>query len=172
MDKNEVQKITERYEPFPKDRVCKFIDWNLIKSIREHKKSDIEAKRQWYRDTYLKSIHWKRLRDILISDVDYKCEECHKKRENLECHHLTYDNLGRELREDIKVLCKRCHTKKHPKRIKTKTKVKSDKSIINGLGIMLGKAERQIKELELENNDLRKDIQLLQNIIKTNNKGE
>ena len=41
-----------------------------------------------------------------------KCERCGNK-ENLECHHITYETLFEEQEIDIEVLCKECHEKEH-----------------------------------------------------------
>ncbi len=48
-----------------------------------------------------------------------KCERCGKKysRRNWEAHvhHLTYERLGDERLDDVRVLCLECHGKQHPK---------------------------------------------------------
>ena len=59
---------------------------------------------------YLKSKAWKQLRDRLVSGT-YRCQGCGKLKlpSQLQVHHLTYDNLGREKRGDLAVLCADCH---------------------------------------------------------------
>lgn len=48
-------------------------------------------------------------------ESDFTCEQCGRqlKASELNCHHLTYKRLGRELRTDIEVLCEDCHFHKH-----------------------------------------------------------
>jgi hypothetical protein len=65
---------------------------------------------------YLCSSHWKNLRkEFLKCSPD--CYRCHLPRwlaviaydQDLHVHHITYENLGHELREDLEALCRRCH---------------------------------------------------------------
>lgn len=65
---------------------------------------------------YMKSITWKLFSDKIKADRGNKCEDCgaNGKGVVLHAHHLTYDRFKNELPEDIQVLCKPCHQKKHP----------------------------------------------------------
>lgn len=62
---------------------------------------------------YINSEEWAEKSRRFIWEAS-SCENCGSK-ENLQCHHLNYDNLGNETREDVEVLCKKCHDDKHPK---------------------------------------------------------
>lgn len=62
--------------------------------------------------TYLGSMQWQALRHRLISRAGYRCQDCNVLSMNhLQVHHLTYDRLGHERDEDLRVLCVDCHTK-------------------------------------------------------------
>lgn len=58
-------------------------------------------------EQYLKSNEWITKRDK-IREKRKLCEIC-KEYENLQVHHLTYENLGNEKDEDLILLCKKCH---------------------------------------------------------------
>jgi hypothetical protein len=67
---------------------------------------------------YLKSGHWRRLRLRLRARAGDRCEACGARRDPmagvvLECHHKTYERLGRERDEDMAVLCQSCHSLAH-----------------------------------------------------------
>lgn len=78
---------------------------------------------------YLKSEHWKTLRDKKVTDC-YRCFMCHSE-EKLALHHLTYNNLGMEKDGDTVVLCSRCHFKVHfgSKKFRHKLKKKHKKML-------------------------------------------
>jgi hypothetical protein len=65
---------------------------------------------------YLASSHWKILREQAIASAPF-CWRCELPRwlaviaydQDLHVHHSTYERLGRELPEDLEVLCRRCH---------------------------------------------------------------
>ncbi|APX99464.1 HNH endonuclease [Lacinutrix venerupis] len=65
---------------------------------------------QWYYG-YLQSNIWKKKREWVLKNVDYKCERCGKKA--LLVHHKTYDRVGYENPEDLMAVCKSCHGKEH-----------------------------------------------------------
>jgi 5-methylcytosine-specific restriction endonuclease McrA len=46
----------------------------------------------------------------------YKCHKCGNEK-NIQCHHLTYENLFHEEKhlDDLITLCKKCHKKIHNK---------------------------------------------------------
>jgi hypothetical protein len=105
----------------PCDRISSWISYKLIKEMKLLGRD----KKKWtrfYYDVYIKSTYWQGIRSILIKEVEYKCEDCGKLKEEkylLQCHHITYENLGRELRKDLIVLCKECHRLCHPEKEKT-----------------------------------------------------
>jgi len=68
--------------------------------------------KEWYKNVYLESEYWKKFRDYCIKKAEYRCLEC-KKEGHLDVHHLTYKNLGSESLEDVIVLCRDCHEKRH-----------------------------------------------------------
>lgn len=61
---------------------------------------------------YLKSKHWKNKKKESYASKNYKCFFC-PKRNNLQLHHITYENLGKELTEDLIYLCREHHTYVH-----------------------------------------------------------
>lgn len=65
---------------------------------------------------YLKSKHWQETRSAAIAGAGNTCQQCGKKAGKtiwLEVHHLTYERIGEELPEDLRVLCHNCHRKEH-----------------------------------------------------------
>lgn len=67
----------------------------------------------WYRDTYLSSAHWRRVRVIVLQRAKGRCEHCHQTLP-LDVHHLHYDSLGGENpATDLIALCRACHAKTH-----------------------------------------------------------
>jgi hypothetical protein len=68
-------------------------------------------KRDYYRNIYLQTDHWKELRQRKITHQP-NCENC-KSPANLDVHHLRYKNLYDVEPDDLKVLCRKCHTMEH-----------------------------------------------------------
>ena len=64
-------------------------------------------------DAYLQSAKWKVFRLNILSKRGARCEDCGDPRRRVTIHHLTYKRLGRELPEDVKVLCNPCHRLRH-----------------------------------------------------------
>lgn len=66
---------------------------------------------------YLQSAHWQTRRKEAIEAMDHACERCSMPRwltqiayqQDLNVHHLNYQNLGHEEFTDLEVLCRRCH---------------------------------------------------------------
>ena len=56
---------------------------------------------------YIQSELWKNKSREFIRNAGC-CKKCGSK-DDLECHHLNYDCLGKETEKDIIVLCKECH---------------------------------------------------------------
>lgn len=67
---------------------------------------------KFYR-AYLYSEHWKQFRQIAIEHYGECCADCGTTEGVFNVHHLTYENIGRELLEDVVVLCRDCHHKRH-----------------------------------------------------------
>lgn len=60
---------------------------------------------------YIHSKEWKRKAYVAKLRVDWRCQVCNKHSNDiqLDAHHRTYERLGKELPEDITVLCRNCH---------------------------------------------------------------
>lgn len=61
---------------------------------------------------YLQGKHWKGLRKTLCLKPESKCGGCSSKH-HLQIHHISYDRLGKELPDDLVVLCDDCHKRVH-----------------------------------------------------------
>ena len=61
---------------------------------------------------YLQSPTWQHFKRLALERAKYKCEKCGFK-DQLDVHHLTYANLGKEKESDLRVLCRRCHKDAH-----------------------------------------------------------
>ena len=70
---------------------------------------------------YLQSPVWAETRVSALEAAKWQCGRCgirdevHRARRGfgLDVHHRTYDRLGRELPEDLEVLCRGCHDRVH-----------------------------------------------------------
>jgi hypothetical protein len=87
-------------------------------------------KREYYREIYLKSDHWKQLKakKLLANPL---CERCGSNK-FLDVHHLDYKNLYDVLLTDLETLCRHCHHEDHErareeKRIEESKKVRHKK---------------------------------------------
>jgi len=63
---------------------------------------------------YLLNDLWRATRMNAIRRAGYACEKCGSP-VRLKVHHLNYQNLGNEKKEDIMVLCESCHKEIHGK---------------------------------------------------------
>lgn len=63
---------------------------------------------------YLDSDHWRILRNEKLRDAAYRCQLCNSP-SDLQVHHRTYENRGREPLSDLVVLCGECHALFHHK---------------------------------------------------------
>ncbi len=59
--------------------------------------------------TYLQSPEWAIKRNEARERAGHRCQVCNSPNGPLDTHHRTYDRLGRELPEDLIVLCRSCH---------------------------------------------------------------
>lgn len=77
----------------------------------------------WY-DDYLKSEHWRetRIRRLMLARIerDWELFGCEHEGcglfvppQAIDIHHLTYERLGNERMEDLKILCRSCHGVTH-----------------------------------------------------------
>lgn len=64
---------------------------------------------------YLKTQQWKHKKFKRIKLDGYMCQQCFErvKLNTSNCHHITYNRLGREHMEDIITVCIACHKKIH-----------------------------------------------------------
>ena len=61
---------------------------------------------------YLKTKEWYKIRNLSLKYSEYKCCRCGDS-ENLQTHHLNYNNLGNEEISDLITVCNSCHKKFH-----------------------------------------------------------
>jgi 5-methylcytosine-specific restriction endonuclease McrA len=83
----------------------------FIKGHREYVLLLQELKSMPYTE-YLKTDHWKSVRNRALRKAWYKCSLCGNTSE-LHVHHNNYENRGCEKDSDLIVLCKNCHEKHH-----------------------------------------------------------
>lgn len=88
----------------------------LKTNISKHK----EERREKYIE-YLSSEKWKRFRKQIIQERDGACENC-RSSENLQVHHKHYINIFNEQREDVLLLCRKCHKRVHSMKPKNRKK--------------------------------------------------
>jgi len=83
---------------------------NQVKELTALLKKDINKSYP----SYLKTKHWKRIRNKVLKRDKFKCKECNN-RKSLQIHHLTYEHLFNEENhlEDLITLCSKCHKNKH-----------------------------------------------------------
>lgn len=78
-----------------------------------------EEWQHWYATVYLKSDHWRKFKATISRDFCMRCEArrswLSSKGFNLELHHLGYEHLFCETRNDVEVLCECCHDLQHQK---------------------------------------------------------
>lgn len=69
--------------------------------------------KDWYRIVYLRSDHWRSLREQAFEKYGRICHEC-KRRGRMDVHHLNYRSIFDVSVDDLQVLCRKCHRKEHP----------------------------------------------------------
>ena len=62
---------------------------------------------------YLKSDHWKKVREAAIDRAVNRCQLCGESCDKFDVHHNTYDNLSNEEDRDVIALCRDCHSLYH-----------------------------------------------------------
>ena len=101
--------------------------------------------RVWY-EAYLGSRVWYYRRQRLIRERGRRCEECHREpyvltrkaaglpaRSSLILHHLTYERVGNESDEDLRLLCKECHHEAHRVKIPFGISWLRDQTVVTGI---------------------------------------
>lgn len=61
---------------------------------------------------YIASAAWRKRRTLLLKERGNRCERCgifRFGRGELQIHHLTYERLGAERKDDLQVVCCFCH---------------------------------------------------------------
>jgi 5-methylcytosine-specific restriction endonuclease McrA len=81
-------------------------------SQRREKQTEQRTKNRPNYFHYMNSPEWAAKRRDFFKLAGYRCEDCGEKG-NLSVHHLHYRTLGRERRQDVKVLCWPCHCTYH-----------------------------------------------------------
>jgi 5-methylcytosine-specific restriction endonuclease McrA len=74
-----------------------------------------KRRRDYYRNTYLKSEEWQRKRYVVLKRDGWKCVHCGARATQV--HHKRYSkyNIGKEPIEWLVSICKTCHDKEHSK---------------------------------------------------------
>lgn len=91
-----------------------------LKNFEDYKDSltegEIKALKSMPYKEYLKSEHWKTIREYKLIDVGRRCQVCNSPNK-LAVHHRCYNNLGEEFNSmhDLTVLCYKCHSRVHGK---------------------------------------------------------
>lgn len=79
-------------------------------------KQEIEAsglsQKEWYHQVYLKSDHWKSLKQAKVKEVGRKCAIC-RATKKLEFHHDNYRDIYDVTTADLRILCKTHHHEFH-----------------------------------------------------------
>ncbi|MCD2258851.1 HNH endonuclease [Psychroserpens luteolus] len=72
-----------------------------------------KARRDYYRDVYLKSEAWQRKRYVVLRRDNWECVHCDSKATQV--HHTRYAkyNIGKETIEWLESVCKPCHNGLH-----------------------------------------------------------
>jgi len=107
------------YKSHPKsrpryDKTWPLDDLEIIKK-RLFDEEERQNRKKKY-NAYMRSDEWKQKRNEIISI--YKQCVCCGSEENLNVHHLTYENIGNEKYEDLLLLCNMCHKNVHRGKIK------------------------------------------------------
>jgi 5-methylcytosine-specific restriction endonuclease McrA len=80
----------------------------VVYVLEEQQRAARKAKHR----AYLRSPEWKARRKEALLRAGGRCMDCGASK-NLHVHHLTYKRHGNELARDLRVLCNRCHRKRH-----------------------------------------------------------
>lgn len=61
---------------------------------------------------YMRSAEWYELRTLVFTRDKHTCQSCGSK-SSLNCHHISYHDLGMESLDQLTTLCTTCHTALH-----------------------------------------------------------
>lgn len=64
------------------------------------------------KQTYMLSEEWQELRTLVFIRDKHTCQSCGSQT-SLNCHHITYEDLGMETLDQLTTLCTTCHTALH-----------------------------------------------------------
>jgi hypothetical protein len=120
---------------------------------REARRKDREAaffqklhdRSQWYRNIYLSSPHWQRLRKERLA-VSPVCEDCGSK-ESLQVHHVIYRKLWDCTVSDLRTICRACHDRRHLNRAKAEAKMRAMNWAFDGRYVASGKRQAFQRDL-------------------------
>lgn len=87
--------------------------WRMKRSYDQDEEKILQRLELPYRD-YLKTSHWKQLRETMLVKCRNRCQLCNTDGP-VHVHHRTYDRRGFEHLADLVVLCAACHAKFHNK---------------------------------------------------------
>ena len=99
----------------PKWRSCPTCDRDRLKALSVLAKGKGQKLTSAHRAAYaryLQSPQWKERREKALKKAGGKCSLCSSKR-RLDCHHRTYERIGRERSADLLILCHSCHETFH-----------------------------------------------------------
>lgn len=71
-------------------------------------------------DNYLKTKHWRSLREQIAMEAEYRCHCGKIIKTGYNVHHLTYKNVGHENKNDLVFMCQDCHNAIHKAQASTK----------------------------------------------------
>ena len=73
-----------------------------------------KGKRREAYAAFIDSAEWKRIRKGALVRAGFRCQRCSSEENVLHVHHRSYKRFGgRELPEDLEVLCVPCHRQQH-----------------------------------------------------------
>jgi 5-methylcytosine-specific restriction endonuclease McrA len=84
------------------------IAFTAVGVLEEQQRAARKAKHR----AYLKSRGWKARRREALTRAGGCCADCGSP-DKLHVHHLTYKRHGSEEQRDLRVLCSRCHVRRH-----------------------------------------------------------
>jgi len=71
----------------------------------------VEVLRSMPYPEYLRTNHWKAVRNRVMQQAGWKCQLCPGGA--VDAHHMTYENRGDEGPGDVIALCRVCHSRWH-----------------------------------------------------------
>lgn len=100
------------------------------------------------------SLEWKERVEAIKTKRGNRCESCGRTDCDLDAHHLTYSRLGKEMDEDILILCRPCHILYHDKYPSGKMPKGAPFQLKNHVRKYLKKKRRQIRRSEAKTGEL------------------